>query len=179
MLEQLGSAPLFSPAADGTPFPFLTAERASLRTKESGLGFRPIEERILYLNAANIILPQALDRTNKNGTAFRGLWNSLSSRLGPHSFDETNGDTRWEHWHSTDSVYAAENLGLIARVKLDHIGACLALGKDPAEDTVMAKPDADFGQNVGKLQRTIQVKHKDLRYEILMKRAKAELPNDD
>jgi hypothetical protein len=70
-------------------------------------------------------------------------------------------------------------LGLIARVKLDHIGACLALGKDPAEDTVMAKPDAGFGQNVGKLQRTIQGKHKDLRYEILMKRVKAELPNDD
>jgi hypothetical protein len=157
MLEQLGSAPLFSPAADGTPFPFLTAERASLRTKESGLGFRPIEERILYLNAANIILPQALDRTNKNGTAFRGLWNSLSSRLGPHSFDETNGDTRWDYWHSTDSAFAAEH---IARVKLDHTSACLALGKDPAEDTVMAKPDAGFGQNVGKLQRTIQGKHK-------------------
>ena len=81
MLEQLGSAPLFSPAADGTPFPFLTAERVSLRAKESGLGFRPIEERILYLNAVNLILPQTLDRINKNGTASRGLWNSLSLKL--------------------------------------------------------------------------------------------------
>ncbi len=56
------------------------------------------------------------------------------------------------------------------------VSTCLSL---PAEDTVMAKPDAGFGQNVGKLQRTIQGKLKDLRYEILMKRAKAELPNDD
>jgi hypothetical protein len=70
----------------------------------------------LYLNAANIDLPQAPDRISKNGTAFRGLWNSLSSHLGPHSFDETNGDTRWEHWHSTDSAFAAEHLGFIARV---------------------------------------------------------------
>jgi hypothetical protein len=78
-----------------------------------------------------------------------------------------------------DPVFAAEHLGLIARAKLDHISACLALGKDPAEDVVMAKPDAGFGQNVGKLQRMIQGKLKDLRYEILMMRAKAELPKDD
>lgn len=170
---------LFSPAADGTPFPLLTAERASLRTKESGFGFRPIEDRILYLNAVSLILPQALDRINKNDSASRGLWNSLSSCLGSHLFDETNGDTRWEHWHSTDSVFAAEHFGLIARVKLDHISACLALGKDPAEDTVMAKSDAGFGQNVGKLQRTILGKHKDLLYEILMRCARTELPNYD
>ena len=50
------------------------------------------------------------------------------------------------------------------------MSACLALGKDPAEDTVMAKPDAGFGQAVGKLQRTILGKQKDLRYEILFVR---------
>ena len=70
-------------------------------------------------------------------------------------------------------------MGLIARVKLDHISACLALGKDPAEDTVMAKSDAGFGQSVGKLQRTILGKYKDLRCEILMRRARTELPKDD
>jgi hypothetical protein len=43
----------------------------------------------------------------------------------------------------------------------------------------MAKSDAGFGQGVGKLQRTILGKHKDLRYEILMRRARLELPKDD
>jgi len=108
MLEQICSTPLFSPAADGTPFPLLTAERAISRTKESGLGFRPIEERILLLNAVNLTLPQTLDRTNKNGVASCGLWDSLSSCLGPNSFDETNGNMRWGHWYNTDSAFAAE-----------------------------------------------------------------------
>ena len=49
MLEQITSSPLFQPAAAGTPFATLLEERVSLRNRDSGLGFRPIERRFIFL----------------------------------------------------------------------------------------------------------------------------------
>jgi hypothetical protein len=50
MYEKVASAPPFTPLADGSAFPSLTGERVKLRRGESGLGFRPLGERFLYLN---------------------------------------------------------------------------------------------------------------------------------
>ena len=94
-------------------------ERVSLRNKDSGLGFRPIAKRFLFLNSINLTMPQALDRKNKKDAIIPGIWNSLSRILGAHSFDEVNGPTRWRIWQNSGSSLAAEVLGLIARVGLN------------------------------------------------------------
>ena len=57
--------------------------------------------------------------------------------------------------------------------------ACLALGKNPGENSVLATPDEGFGFNVNKLHRTINDKLKDLQLELFTKRAQSELPKDD
>ena len=117
MLERIASVPLFQPAAPGTPFATLMRERVSLRNKDSGLGFRPISKRFLFLNCINLTMPQALDRKNKKGAIAPGIWNSLSRILGAHSFDEVNGATCWRFWQNSGSPLAAEAFGLIARAE--------------------------------------------------------------
>jgi hypothetical protein len=71
--EEVASAPLFTPLADGSAFPSLTGERVKLGRGESGLGFRPLGERFLFLNALNTTMPQALNCTDKNDITAPGL----------------------------------------------------------------------------------------------------------
>ena len=179
MLERITSVPLFQPAAAGTPFPTLIKERVSLRNKDSGLGFRPIAKRFLFLNSINLTMPQALDRKNKKDAIIPGIWNSLSRILGAHSFDEVNGPTRWRIWQNSGSSLAAEVLGLIARVKLSFSSACLALGKNPGENSVLTVVDEGFGFNVNKLHRAINDKLNDLQLEQFTKCVQCKLPKDD
>jgi hypothetical protein len=124
-------------------------------------------------------LPLTLDRKNKKGAGTPGLWNSLSRTLGPQSFDEANGATRWKCWLSSGSPLAAEAFGLIARIKLSFSDACLSLGKDPGTNSVLAVPDEGFGFNINKLHRTSNEKLKDLQLERLTERIQGELHKDD
>ena len=58
MLEEITSSPLFQPAAAGIPpLATLLEERVSLRNRDSGLGFRPIAKRFLFLNSINLPIP--------------------------------------------------------------------------------------------------------------------------
>ena len=68
---------------------------------------------------------------------------------------------------------------MITRVKLNISSACLALGKNPGENSVLTIPDEGFGFNVNKLHRTINDKLKDLQLELFTKRVQSELPKDD
>ena len=54
---------------------------------------------------------------------------------------------------------------MIARIKLNFSDACLSLGKDPGENSVLAVPDEGFGFNVNKLHRTFNDELKDLQLE--------------
>ena len=58
---------IFEPAPEGTPLTNFTGERVVLKTKKSGLGFRPYRLRCLLLNSLNNVLPQAIDRLDSNG----------------------------------------------------------------------------------------------------------------
>ena len=68
---------------------------------------------------------------------------------------------------------------MIARIKLNFSDACLSLGKDPGENSVLAVPDEGFGFNVNKLHRTFNDKLKDLQLERFTERIQGELPKDD
>jgi hypothetical protein len=179
MIERITQAKLYNPANDGKPFPELTAERASQRINQSGLGFRCLAGRFLYLNSINVTLPQTLDQKDENGVFACGLWPSLERIFGANSFDAANGEVRWAQWHSSGGAYADEHLGLIARVKLEHIGACQLLGKDSSKDSALAKPDAGFGYGTRKLHRTINGSLTDLRFAKFSGRVSSELPKDD
>ena len=50
---------IFEPLPEGTPLLSFTEERVVLKTKHSGLGFRPYKNRYLLLNSLNNVLPQA------------------------------------------------------------------------------------------------------------------------
>jgi hypothetical protein len=124
-------------------------------------------------------MSQALDRKNKKDAITPGIWNSLSRILGAHSFDEVNGATRWSFWKNSGSPLAAEAFGLIARVKLNFSSACLALGKNPGENSILYVPDEGFGFGVNKLHCTINDQLRDLQLEQFTKRVQSELPKDD
>jgi hypothetical protein len=90
-----------------------------------------------------------------------------------------NGATRWRSWRNSGSPLAAEAFGLIARVKLNLSSACLALGKNPRDNSILAVPDESFGFNVNKVHRTINDNLKDLELEQFAKRVRTDLPKDD
>ena len=179
MLDDLAGASLFTPLEDGSPFDSLTGERALLGIKHSGLGFRPLENRALFLNSTNLTIPQTIDRRDDNGIVIPGLWNSLSRYLGVGSFDATNGDTCWNAWHSSGSSLGTERLASIVRIKVDHTFMCQTLAKDASEDPVFSKSDDGFGYGVGKLHRTITGKLRDLKFAIFGARVRSELAQDD
>jgi hypothetical protein len=179
MLVELASFPLFTPLTDGSPFPTLTGDRVCLKTKDSGLGFRPLADRSLFVNSINLTLPQALDRVDSHGTVTPGLWNSLSWCLGAGSFNSENRDTCWSFLHDSESTYGAERLASIARIKVDHANLCQTLGKNVSDDPVLAKSDECFGSGVSKLHRTINGTLRALSAEVLKLRARTECSKDD
>ena len=92
ILNTIAVFDIFEPPPEGTPLLRFTEERVVLKTKHSGLDFRPYKHRYLLLNSLNNVLPQAIDRLDTNGNLIKGLWNSLSSVLGAGSFDDANKD---------------------------------------------------------------------------------------
>ena len=65
VLEEATGLKLFDLGIAEKPLPSLTYERAELRTKHGGLGFRPYEKRLLLLNSLTISLRQAIDHANE------------------------------------------------------------------------------------------------------------------
>ena len=81
ILNTIAGYDIFEPPPEGTPLLSFTEERVVLKTKHSGLGFRPYKHRYLLLNSLNNVLSQAIDRLDSNGNLIEGLWKSLSSLL--------------------------------------------------------------------------------------------------
>ena len=67
VLEEATGLKLFDLGIAEKPLPSLTYERAELRTKHGGLGFRPYEKRLLLLNSLTISLSKAIDHANEEG----------------------------------------------------------------------------------------------------------------
>jgi hypothetical protein len=73
MYEKIAGASLFTSLTDGSAFALLTGEQVKVRRGVSGLEFRPLGERFLFLNSLNTTMPQALNRKDKNDTILPGL----------------------------------------------------------------------------------------------------------
>jgi hypothetical protein len=66
-----------------------------LKINQSGGGFRPYSERIVFLNCMNNILLQMLDMVPKEGDTKKSLWTSVTDWIGPNSLGEVKKTTRW------------------------------------------------------------------------------------
>ena len=168
------------------PLLSFTEERVVLKTKHSGLGFRPYKHRYLLLNSLNNVLPQAIDRLDSHGNLIKGLWNSLSTVLGAGSFDDANKDQCWTAFHAsnlsfasdhgtnmlssgfaTEGVCASDHQSLICLVKNRHFESHTTLAFEPPEGGIFAASDSCFGYGIKKLHKAIQDKLRDLDYQIV------------
>ena len=136
---------IFVPPSEGTPLLGFTEARVSLKSRNSGLGFRRYEHRYLLLNSLNYVLPQAIDRLEENGNLIKGLWNSLSSVLGADSFDDANKDQCWAGFHASDSSFASDHQSLIRVVKNRYLESHTTLAIDPPECGIFTASDSCFG----------------------------------
>ena len=113
ILTSIAGVDIFAVPTAGTPIPDFVAERASLKLKAGGLGFRRLSQRYLLLNSLNNTMPQAIDRIDEKGHKHPGLWNSLSDVLGQGSFDEANKNNCWRFFHDSGSIFAQDHLSSI------------------------------------------------------------------
>ena len=147
---------IFETLPEGTPLLSFTEERVVLKTKHSGLGFRPYKNRYLLLNSLNNVLPQAIDRLDSHGNLIKGLWNSLSTVLGAGSFDDANKDQCWTAFHASNFSFASDHQSLICLVKNRHFESHTTLAFEPPEGGIFADSDSCFGYGIKKLHEAIQ-----------------------
>ena len=161
ILSGIAGFDIFEVPATGTPICDFVPERISLKVKHGGLGFRRLIDRYLLLNSLSNTMPQAIDRTDKEGNFHKGLWNSLSDVLGVGSFDAVNAEHCWTHFHQSSCSLAKDHLVLIHRVKERQSNCLLSIGKisDEEEDDpiLSASPDC-FGFGIKKLHKAIKDK---------------------
>ncbi len=62
IMTSIAGVDIFAVPKAGTPIPDFVAERASLKFKAGGLGFRRLSRRYLLLNSFNNTMPQAIKR---------------------------------------------------------------------------------------------------------------------
>ena len=167
ILNTIAGFDIFEPPPEGTPLLRFTEERVVLKTKHSGLGFRPYKHRYLLLNSLNNVLPQAIDRLDTNGNLIKGLWNSLSSVLGAGSFDDAKKDECWTAFHASNLSFASDHQSLICVVKNRHFESHTTLHFEPPEGGIFAASDSCFGYGIKKLHKAIQDKLRDLDYQIV------------
>ena len=128
---------------DGTPVmedKQFTRDRALLKARHGGLGYRPHGERCLFLNSLNSIAPQMA------GGA-RPLWSELRAVLGGEAgFDLKHKDKRWAAFFSSGSRYGEELRGEIIRMKELFERSSVDAGLDGTEEHGVfdAEPEA-FG----------------------------------
>ena len=158
---------IFETPPEGTPLLSFTEERVTLKSKNSGLGFRPYKHRYLLLNSLNNILPQAIDRRDENNNLIKGLWNSLSNILGAGSFDDANKDQCWSGFHASNSSFASDHQSLIGLVKNRYLDSNTTLAIDPPECGVCTASNSCFGYGIKKLHKAIQDILRHLDYEIV------------
>ena len=158
ILNTIAGFDIFETPPEGTPLLRFTEERVVLKTKHSGLGFRPYKHRYLLLNSLNNVLPQAIDRLDTNGNLIKGLWNSLSSVLGAGSFDDANKDECWTAFHASNLSFASDHQSLICVVKNRHFESHTTLHFEPPEGGIFAASDSCFGYGIKKFHKAIQDK---------------------
>ena len=168
---------------DGTPVTVdngFQRDRALLKTRHGGLGYRLHEERCLFLNSLNNIAPLMV------GGA-RPLWKELRGTLGGEKdFHPTEKERRWVTFFASESRYGAELRAEIIRMKDLYVQTCTEAGHEvPKEHGVFdAEPESfgvrveEGGGEVHKLQRALMDTIKPLRAEGLKVRAEALHPND-
>jgi hypothetical protein len=108
-----------------------------LKINQGGVGFRPLSERMNFLNCLNNILPQMLEILPVMGPVVsKGFWTSHSDWIGANFFDYANKGTRWKKFFSnTDSAIARELENEIDRVTRLWLNALQPLGKNPDKET--------------------------------------------
>ena len=155
ILSNIAGVDIFAFPTEGTPIPDFVAERASLKTKAGGLGFRRLSQRYLLLNSLNNTMPQAIDRIDEEGHLHPGLWNSLSDFLGQGSFDEANKEHCWRFFHNSGSSFAQDHLALVCRVQERWKSSLYIIGEDATEevDSIFSVPSEGFGFKVKKLHK--------------------------
>jgi hypothetical protein len=152
ILTSIAGVDIFAVPTAGTPIPDFVAERASLKLKAGGLGFRRLSQRYLLLNSFHNTMPQAIDRIDEKGHKHPGLWNSLSEVLGQGSFDEANKNNCWRFFHDSGSIFAQDHLSSILRVQGRWNNCLYIVGEDASEefDPIFSVPPEGFGLNVKK-----------------------------
>ena len=95
-------------------------DRALLKTRHGGLGYRLHEERCLFFNSLNNIAPLMV------GGA-RPLWKELRGTLGGEKdFHPTEKERRWVTFFASESRYGAELRAEIIRMKDLYVQTCTA-----------------------------------------------------
>ena len=161
---------------DGQLDPTFTRDRFSSRARDGGGGFRPTEERFVFLNGLNNILPQMGGKGERNRPP---LWPQLEGVLGAESFHNTNKDRRWRTFFASGSEWATAMQGEIERAKGMKAAAVTAAGiVTPLDEDVVDVPAEEFGFEVTKLQRAIFDAIRPIQLKALKRRAARLLPDD-
>jgi len=149
-------------------------DRARLRSSKGGAAIRPLANRQLFLNSICNVIPQLIEHKDATDTIIPGLFPSLSNILGAGSFDNANGETRWQHFLSTDSQVAAEFRSEYDKGKAIHAALVIQTNQAPDSESPRSIFDQtvnEFGFGIKKIHKTIQDERQYLQHIILTNRA--------
>ena len=162
-----------------TLLPSLTADLVVLKTRDGGLGYRPITDRYLLLNSVNNSMRLALDYTDEMGNRIKGLWNSLSKVLGENSFDHARSNVCWEALHASNCSLGNDHKEQVIQVKGRYASLCRSLGREEATTGPFASEVVGFGSNVKKLHKCMQDVLRGLDRDLLVQNVTTLVPRDD
>jgi hypothetical protein len=149
-------------------------DRARLRSSKGGAAIRPLANRQLFLNSICNVIPQLIEHKDATDTIIPGLFPSLSNILGAGSFDNANGEIRWQHFLSTDSQVAAEFRSEYDKGKAIHAALVIQTNQAPDSESPRSIFDQtvnEFGFGIKKIHKTIQDERQYLQHIILTNRA--------
>jgi hypothetical protein len=157
------------------------SDRSKLRASRGGAAIRCLSDRHLFLNSICNVIPQFLDRTDKEGSTTPGLFPHLATVLGVGSFNAANSTHRWAPFIASGSAIASEFVLEYNKCKTEHstLVDSLALPHGTKRpESIFDTPIDGFGEGIKKVHKKIQDELQELRFRCLTQRA-ATLPCTD
>ena len=154
-------------------------DRLFLRTSKGGLGYRDLNNRFLFSNNLNSILPQTIDQINEETGEIvkKGLWNSLSSILGTNSFDQRHSSERWKKLYESNIPTAQSLKAEWERIKTSFQN--LVTDNEMVNlPSTLKEGEQSFGHGIKKLSKVIRDQFQELQTKHLEERAQ-QLRRDD